>query len=180
MNKVRLCPVNDSSGCEDEGTSPMKWFTTVRKNTGSVADFSAQISSNNQRKGLVSINLIQADSNLKHQSPSPTVSPPLSLRSGICGKSIFLINLLDKWQHRCKRWLQRTSSCLFLISCDGRPSASAAPDGLIEILPYLVGTEGCFPALVLKQAPFIIFHDVPHHYCSSEWSWPYPWRHYLL
>lgn len=36
----------------------MKLFTAVRENTGSVADSSAQISSSNQRKELVSINLI--------------------------------------------------------------------------------------------------------------------------
>lgn len=36
----------------------MKLFTAVRENTESVADSSAQISSSNQRKELVSVNLI--------------------------------------------------------------------------------------------------------------------------
>lgn len=71
-SKVWLWPVNDSSGCEYEGTSQMKLFTAVRENTESVADSSAQISSSNQRKELVSVNLIWADSAL----PLPR-SPPL-------------------------------------------------------------------------------------------------------
>lgn len=50
--------VYDSSGCEYKGTSQMKLFTAVRENIGSVADSSAQISSSNQRKELLPINLI--------------------------------------------------------------------------------------------------------------------------